>query len=120
MKYQAGNELVKKMSRQNLTIADSDIVSIEQHAHTFDFYRHHNHKMVDAAKVDSVYPSSKDKYFLFTLPVMRPFFDSTGYTIVPVAWAVDYNVAKLSLPFLNPKTRHSKLDTLMLAKLVRQ
>ena len=29
MKYQAGNELVKKMSRQNLTIAGSDIVSLE-------------------------------------------------------------------------------------------
>jgi 4-amino-4-deoxy-L-arabinose transferase-like glycosyltransferase len=120
MKYQGGNELVKKMKRDNIAVADSSIISLEQHAHTFDFYRKHNHTMVEAAKLDSVYPLAKDKYYLFTMPYMRHFFDSTGYTVQPVAWAKDYNVARLTLRFLNPKTRDKRMDTLVLARLVKQ
>ena len=119
MKYQAGNELVKKLAREKPAIADSSIISLEQHAHSFDYYRNYNHVIVDARKLDSVYPLAKDKYYLFTLPQTRHFLDSTAYTIVPVAWTLDYNVAKLKLSFLDPKTRNSELDTLMLAKLVR-
>src|SRR5215203_2870683 len=39
LKYQAGNELVKLMKKQNIPIPDSDIVLIESGAHSFDFYR---------------------------------------------------------------------------------
>ena len=75
--------------------------------------------MVDARKLDSVYPLAKNKLYLYTLPQTRRFLDTTGYIVVPVIWAVDYNIAKLKLAFLDPKTRNSKLDTLMLARLVK-
>jgi hypothetical protein len=120
MKYQGGNELVKKIEKEKMVIADSSIICLEQHAHTFDFYRKYNHTIVDANKLDSIYPLAKDKYYLVTLHHTRHFLDSTHYTMQPVIWTKDYNVARLTLRFLNPKTRDSRMDTLMLARLVKQ
>jgi 4-amino-4-deoxy-L-arabinose transferase-like glycosyltransferase len=120
MTYQAGNEMVKHMKEKNVNIRDEDIVSLEQHAHTFDFYKQYNHYILEFRDLDSVYPSVKDKYFLFTMPICRHIFDSMGYDIKPVLSVRDANIARMNLRFLNPKTRGSRMDSLMLAKLIKR
>ena len=116
MTYQGGNELVKK--RENIRIADSSIVSLDIHAHSFDYYRGHNYPIVDVTKFDSIYPSVRDKYFVVTR-YFKNYVEERGYRVEPVVSQPDYNVAVLKLPFLNPKTRAEQLDTLSLARIYK-
>jgi len=118
MHYQGGNELVKMMREQKSEIPDSSIFLLELNAHSFDFYRAHNHRTLDAGSFESVYPQFADKYFL-TSSFISNFLREKGFTIQPVFSHVDYNVAIMKYKFLNPATRSAALDSLMLVKIYR-
>jgi 4-amino-4-deoxy-L-arabinose transferase-like glycosyltransferase len=115
LKYQGGNELAFQMRKDNSPINDQDIILLDVNAHSFDFYRNYNHEIVDLNQLKNKLPSLKDKYFLITSKLARESLDS--FTVKPVISHLDYNVTTMKLKFLNPKTRMSKLDTLMLAKI---
>jgi 4-amino-4-deoxy-L-arabinose transferase-like glycosyltransferase len=116
MKYQGGNELVFQMRRDKVEVADEKISLIEVNAHTFDFYRGYNHSHADMAQLKEQLPELSDRYFLLSSKVARE-LEADSIKVVPIASHVDYNITTLKLKFLNPKTRLSKCDTLMLARL---
>src|SRR5688572_3296221 len=119
LKYQAGNELVKLMKKQNIAIPDSNIMLIESGAHSFDFYRNHNHKVAQTDIFLKQYPAIKDKYFLLNNKI-KDVLAKEGYDVKPVISHLDYNVTTVQLKFLNPATRIKNCDTLMLARIYRQ
>jgi hypothetical protein len=116
LKYQGGNELAFQMRKENNLIDDRDIILLDVNAHSFDFYRSYNHDIVDIGHLGEKLPSLQNKYFLLTAKMTREAW-ADSFTIKPVISHVDYNVTTLKLKFLNPKTRTSKLDTLMLAQI---
>ena len=118
MVYQGGNEMVKEMKQKNINIPDSSIMLVELHAHSFDFYRHYNHKVIEAEDFPKAYPSIRDKYFLIT-PFLSRFLENKGFRIEPLINQPDYNVATVKPRFLNPTTRKQVLDTLQLVKIYR-
>jgi 4-amino-4-deoxy-L-arabinose transferase-like glycosyltransferase len=115
LKYQGGNELAFQMRNENNPINDKDIILLDVNAHSFDFYRNYNHDIVDLNQLKNKLPALQDKYFLITSKLARESLDS--FTVKPVVSHLDYNVTTLRLKFLNPKTRMSKVDTLILAKI---
>jgi 4-amino-4-deoxy-L-arabinose transferase-like glycosyltransferase len=119
LRYQGGNELAKEMREQNINIPDENIVSVEQQAHSFDFYRGHNHATLDAAAFSMAYPQLKDKYFLLSRGTKIEVEDQ-GFEVHPVISHADYNVSVVKFKFLNPQTRASSLDTLFLARVYRR
>lgn len=117
MRYQGGNELVSKIDATDfLVINDDDILLLDVNAHTFDFYRGYNHNIIETAELVGKLPELSNKYILLTTSMARTLPADSLY-ILPVISHVDYNVTTLKLKFLNPKTRATKLDTLMLAKI---
>jgi 4-amino-4-deoxy-L-arabinose transferase-like glycosyltransferase len=119
MKYQGGNELAKTLKEKNILIPDKDIMLMESSAHTFDFYRAYNHPLASLDSFSQMYPSIKDKYFIVNGKIGRQ-LEAEGFTIQPVVQNVDYNVSTITFKFLNSKSRASKLDTLMLAKVIKR
>lgn len=118
LKYQGGNEMVKIMERERINIPDSSIMLIDPNAHSFDFYRNHNHPVIEIAQIASQYEQLKDKYFLLS-NYYRKALEEQGFEVKPVVSHPDYNVATIRLSFLNPATRTMKADTLMLARIYR-
>ncbi|HWJ92174.1 MAG TPA: glycosyltransferase family 39 protein, partial [Flavisolibacter sp.] len=119
LKYQGGNELAREMREKNIIIADDNIVDVEQQAHSFDFYRAHNHRMLDVENFSTAYPSIKDKYFLLS-GYTKTEVEKQGFKVDPVISHTDYNVSVIKLKFLNPKTRQDALDTLYLARVYQR
>jgi 4-amino-4-deoxy-L-arabinose transferase-like glycosyltransferase len=119
MKYQGGNELAALMKHKNISIPDDKIILVETNAHSFDFYRHYLHEIVEQDKFAAEYPLIKDKYFLLSTG-NRNYLQSQGFEVRPEISYVDYNVATVQLKFLNPKTRLQNCDTLMLAKVYKR
>jgi 4-amino-4-deoxy-L-arabinose transferase-like glycosyltransferase len=115
LKYQAGNELAFEMRKENSAIADKDILLLEVNAHSFDYYRGYNHEIVNEDTVKNNISRYSNNYFLIGSKQARGLADS--FVVTPVLYHVDYNVTTLKLKFLNPKTRLSKCDTLILAKI---
>lgn len=118
MKYQGGNELAKDFKADG-NIKDSDVVLVELHAHSFDFYTGHNHTPLMPEEFIARYPQMSDKYFLLTLD-LRDYLIKQGYTVEPVLQRPDYNVSTIKMKFLNPATRAQTFDTLMLAKVYKR
>lgn len=118
LKYQAGNQMAKALKEKNSSIAASDIILLEPNAHSFDFYTGHNHELLAIDKFDENYSRLKDNYF-FLNRADKHVLEQKGYRIEPVISHIDYNVAKVSLRFLNPASREKRFDTLMLAKIYR-
>lgn len=116
LKYQGGNELVKLMREKNVSIPDSEIVVVESAAHSFSYYRNHNHRVAETHIFLEEYPAMKDKYFLISDEI-KNYLSNKGYDIRPVISHLDYNVTTVQLKFLNPATRLKNCDTLMLAKI---
>lgn len=116
LKYQGGNELAFQMRKDKSQIDDRDIILLDVNAHSFDFYRSFNHDIVDLNQLASKLPSLKDKYFLVTAKLVRESL-ADSFIVKPVISHVDYNVTTMKLKFLNPKTRMSKVDTLILAQI---
>ena len=106
------------MQEKNIAIPDSEIVVVESGAHSFDFYRKHNHRIAETDVFLKEYPSMKDKYFLISNRI-KGFLITKGYNVEPVISHLDYNVTTVQLKFLNPATRIKNCDTLMLAKIYR-
>ena len=119
LKYQGGNEMVKVMKEKNIIIPAGDIILLEPNAHSFDFYTAYNHMLVPLEDFDKNYPALKDKYFFLSLSD-RNVLQQQGYRVEPLVSQRDYNIAKVSLKFLNPAGREKRLDTLMLARIYRQ
>ncbi|MCR6719631.1 MAG: hypothetical protein NVV59_04905 [Chitinophagaceae bacterium] len=111
-KYQGGNELVKLMKEKDMQIPKENLRLLYTNAHTFDYYLGYNHAITDTAKVPR---GDTSITYLVTSPIAKKLREK-GYTIDPVLSHVDYNVNAIKFRFLNPKTRNTKLDTLMLAK----
>ena len=118
LKYQGGNEIAAYMKSNNIQIPDSSIVMLDYHIHSFDFYRGHNHRILEPQRFDEFYPDVKDDYFIMNTAVRKQLVEK-GYEVKPLVSVKDYNVAMLTLPFINPKTRNSKIDSLMLAKVLK-
>ena len=118
-RYQGGNELVAAMREKNISIADSQIVLLDNNAHTFDFYRNTNHRIADPVLMKTQYDSLKNFVFLINTPVANQ-LTADGFTIDTIISVPDYNVSTMKLKFLNPPTRVSKLDTLMLGRLIKK
>jgi len=116
LKYQGGNEMAFQMRKGNSPIKDNDIILLDVNAHSFDFYRNYNHDIVDLSQLGKKLPSLQDKYFLLTSKLARESL-TDSFNVIPIVSQVDYNVTTMKLKFLNPKTRSTKLDTLMLAKI---
>ena len=119
LKYQGGNEMVKAMKERNISIANEDIFLVEPNAHSFDFYSGYNHALVSPDEIDKKYPLLSKKYFLVNRGD-RDLLLQRGYKIDTVISQPDYNVAKVSLKFLNPSSREKRLDTLMLVRIYRE
>ena len=119
LKYQGGNEMVKVMKEKNIIIPGGDIILLEPNAHSFDFYTAYNHVLVPLEDFDKNYPALKDKHFFLSLSD-RNVLQQQGYRVEPLVSQRDYNIAKVSLKFLNPAGRKKRLDTLMLARIYRQ
>ena len=117
--YQGGNEMVKRMEKEQIHVADSSIILLEPNAHSFDFYRNRNHPLIDVAYLEKNYDQLKDNYFLLTRS-FRDHLDRVGFRVEPLISQPDYNVATIRLSFLNPATRTERADTLMLARVYRK
>lgn len=118
LKYQGGNEMVKLMRERSVSIPDTEIVVVESGAHSFDFYRNHNHRIAEPHIFLEEYPAMKGKYFLISNEI-KDFLTVRGYEVKPVISHLDYNVTTVQLKFLNPVTRLKNCDTLMLAKIYK-
>jgi hypothetical protein len=119
MKYQAGNALVDKMKDQHMEIPDEDIMLVELHAHSFDFYRRYNHAVLEAENFPTGFDSVRNKYFLMT-PFLGRYIERHGFRVEPVISQFDYNIATMRPKFLNPATRATSYDTLFLARVYRK
>ena len=117
--YQGGNEMVKRMEKEQIHVVDSSIILLEPNAHSFDFYRNRNHPLIDVAYLEKNYDQLKDNYFLLTRS-FRDHLDRVGFRVEPLISQPDYNVATIRLSFLNPATRTERADTLMLARVYRK
>jgi len=106
------------MKEKNMIIPAEDIILLEPNAHSFDFYTAYNHVLLPLEDFDKNYPAIKDKYFFLSRADQNA-LQQQGYRVEPVISRPDYNVAKVSLKFLNPAGREKRLDTLMLAKIYR-
>lgn len=118
LKYQGGNELVFQMEKENVDVDDKDILLLDVNAHSFDFYRNYNHAIADPETLKQDVNTLGDKYFLLNMDMARV-LEADSFTVKPVASHIDYNVTTLKLKFLNPGTRMSRCDTLLLAKIYR-
>jgi 4-amino-4-deoxy-L-arabinose transferase-like glycosyltransferase len=117
--YQGGNEMAKQIKEKNIQIPDEHIQLLEDNAHSFDFYRGYIHPTVTIEKLQKDSAITKDNYFLLNKR-QRDELQKLGFRIQPVVIQKDYNVAKVSLKFLNPDTRVKRLDTLTLAKIYKE
>ena len=61
----------------------------------------------------------KDNYFLINRD-NRNKLKEQGFRVEPIISQKDYNVAKVSLKFLNPATREKRMDTVMLVKIYKE
>ncbi|HEU4471575.1 MAG TPA: glycosyltransferase family 39 protein [Flavisolibacter sp.] len=118
LKYQGGNELVKRMKQEGIDVPDDKIVLLEIHSHSFDFYRNRNHQVLEMADFERGYPAVSDSYFLLSSGQAGE-LRAKGFAIEPLIQQPDYNVTTVKLKFLNPATRAKNLDTLMLARIRR-
>ncbi len=119
LKYQGGNELAAIMYSKNITIPPPDIILLESNAHSFDFYTGNNHGFLSPDEIDNWYTPEAGKYFLMN-KTQQTELELKGYRVEPLISHIDYNVAKVSLKFLNHGTRQSRLDTLMLARIYKK
>lgn len=117
-KYQGGNELVKTIRDKNIVIDDNKLVLLDNNAHSFDFYRNVNHRIADPVLMKEQYDSLKGNIFLINTPVANQLI-SDGFRLDTIVSQPDYNVSTMKLKFLNPSTRWSRVDTLMLARIYR-
>ena len=117
-RYQGGNELVEVIREKNIQLADSSIVLLDNNAHTFDFYRNVNHRIADPLLLKQQYDSLKGNIFLINTPIANQLL-ADGFQIDTIVSHPDYNVSTMKLKFLNPSTRWSKVDTLMLGRIYR-
>lgn len=118
MQYQAGNELAKLLKQKGLAIPDSRISLLNPNAHTFDFYRAYNHSIVDEGDLLKKGLLPAGQYFILD-NLQKAQLTAAGFRVAPVASQADYNVSTITLKFLNPATRAQRLDTLMLAQILR-
>ena len=119
LKYQAGNEMASMLKERNLSLPATGIILLEPNAHSFDFYTGHNHRLISLEEFEDKYPNLAGKYFLLNSG-QKELLETKGFTVQPFISHTDYNVAKVSLKFLNPATRQQRLDTLMLARIYRE
>ena len=117
-KYQGGNELVKVIEDRKIPLDDSKLVLLDNNSHSFDFYRNANHRIADPLLLKEQYDSLKGNLFLINTPVANQLI-ADGFKIDTVVSHPDYNVSTMKLKFLNPSTRWSKVDTLMVARIYR-
>jgi 4-amino-4-deoxy-L-arabinose transferase-like glycosyltransferase len=118
LKYQGGNEMARQMSEKNISIPDEKIVLVDPNAHSFDFYRRYCHPLITPDEIQQNDSTLTDHFFLMNRGE-RKTLEEKGFRIEPVVIQRDYNVAKVSLKFLNMATREKRLDTLMLAKIYK-
>jgi 4-amino-4-deoxy-L-arabinose transferase-like glycosyltransferase len=116
MKFQAGNEMVKKMKQEKINIPDEEIYLLESNAHSFDFYRRYWHPVYNFEQPDPLRENYEGKYFLMNKEIKKE-LELRGFTIKPAVMQPDYNVARVKLKFLNEKTRYQLVDTLYLARI---
>jgi hypothetical protein len=116
LKYQGGNEMVKMMQEQNIQIPDDQVVLVETGAHSFDFYRKHNHALIELDEFEKGYQPDSTKFYLINNDVRRQLTEQ-GFTVKQEVSMIDYNVATVQLKFLIPAKRNKQLDTLSLAKI---
>lgn len=115
-KYQGSHILAERIKKGEQNIPNNRIVVLEQHAHAFDFYLGKNHRVVEGPDFADTYPEISDSYFLLT-PFQGRYLEERGFSIEPLMMQHDYNIATVKFDFLNPKTRHKVLDTLMIARI---
>ena len=119
LKYQGGNELAAIMQSKKISIPPQDIILLESNAHSFDFYTGNNHRFLSPDEIDNWYVPESSKYFLMNT-TQQTDLELKGYRVEPLISHIDYNVARVSLKFLNHDTRQSRLDTLMLARIYKR
>jgi 4-amino-4-deoxy-L-arabinose transferase-like glycosyltransferase len=117
--YQAGNEMAKQMKQKNINVPDEQIFLVETNAHSFDFYRGYSHQVLLIEELEKNQSHLKNNYFLINKGQGYE-LQQKGFKIEPVVSQKDYNIAKVSLKFLNPATRIKRLDTLLLAKIYKE
>ena len=118
LQYQGGNELARQMKEKTIPIADEKIILIDPNAHSFDYYRGYSHPLITPEQLVQNDSMTRDHFFLMNLGE-RKILEEKGFRIEPVISQRDYNVAKVSLKFLNMATREKKLDTLMIARVYK-
>lgn len=104
MKYQAGKDLAQEVKQKFPRLQHTDIILIEDNAHTFDFEMEYNHDTYNYALEKGI--NMDGKYFVVSEAKIKSMQDS-GYIINPLIKLPDYNIARLKLKFLMPEKRNS-------------
>jgi 4-amino-4-deoxy-L-arabinose transferase-like glycosyltransferase len=112
MKYQASAQAGKMMVEKQVP-ADGFYL-YKTHEHTLDFY---SHRIVPAIEnQDELWKAAKKHVWLYTNNEGLNDVERMGLVTAEVDSLPNYRVAKLSLPFLDPKQRNSRLDVRYLIK----
>jgi 4-amino-4-deoxy-L-arabinose transferase-like glycosyltransferase len=111
LKYQAGNELAKKIK------GNVDPVNVyfwkDNYSSSFNFYTATERKQFD----DSVFIKGKKPIWLLFDSRNMNEIKQAGYKIGAVYSAPDYEITKLNLKFINPATRKKFLTELVIGEI---
>jgi hypothetical protein len=114
LKYQAGNELAKKI-KGNVDPANVYFWK-DNYSSSFNFYTATERKQFD----DSLLVLGKKPIWLLFDARNLQEIKKAGYEIGLTYRAVDYGVSRLDLKFLNPGTREKELSELVIGELSRK
>jgi len=114
LKYQAGNELAKKI-KGNVDPANVYFWK-DNYSSSFNFYTATERKQFD----DSLLIRGKKPIWLLFDARNLQDIKKAGYEIGLTYSAVDYGVSRLDLKFLNPGTREKELSELVIGEISRQ
>lgn len=110
LKYQGGNELA--FSTQNKIEATNVYYWPGIYSSSYDFYAGVLRKEIDTTNI----PSSTPVWIMIQEKNMYELTEK-GYTVMETVSHPDYEITRLDLKFINPKTRKEKLNKLVLVRI---
>ena len=110
LKYQGGNELA--FSTKNKIDAKNVYYWSGIYSSSYDFYSAELRKELDTANL----PSIKPVWVMIQEKNMQE-LTAKGYTVKETVSRPDFEITRLDLKFINPKTRNKKLNKLALVRI---
>ncbi len=110
LKYQGGNELA--FSTKNKIDAKNVYYWPGIYSSSYDFYSAELRKELDTINL----PSTKPVWVMIQEKNMHE-LTAKGFTVKEIVSHPDFEITRLDLKFINPKTRNKKLNKLVLARI---